>query len=414
MTIGSSVICNALKYVAIFTLVLLPLYSAEDAYSSEKLIPYFVQTTQKNCSPLPPPTGKVVKVDNVSQLQQALKKVSPNTTITLSDGTYKLDGLCLIMNVPGTVLRSISGNRDAVIIDGEYKTNELIQITASNITVADVTLRRAYHHPIHIMPTKNSNTLNTLIYNVHIVDPGEQAIKINPISSGYYTDSGVIACSHIELTNEGRSKIRDNCYTGGIDAHRSAGWVVRDNLIEGFWCQKGISEHAVHFWGSSSDTIVERNVLVNNARGVGFGMATTGTSRVPPNNGCPETTDYIDHFGGIIKNNFIYANSKALFNSKSGFDTGISIWQACRPRVFRNIVYSANPLRSFSSIEWRYPLTNAEIADNMVNTKMLERDGANAAKSGNIENVESACFVDIAKFLLMKETEKCFTFIEKR
>lgn len=257
-----------MRTVATLVLLLMMFLSAEVPYSADTEISKVATSSQKRCAPLPPPVGREVRVSTVTQLQRALKDARPNTTITLSDGIYLLDGRSLVLNIPGLVLRSGSGNRDTVVIDGEYKTNELIQIYASNVIVADITIKRAYHHPIHIMPTKTSSTLNTLIYNVHIVDPGEQAININPISSGYYTDSGVIACSHIELTDKGRSKIRDNCYTGGIDAHRSAGWVVLDNLIEGFWCQKGISEHAVHFWGSSSDTIVERNNLINNARGV--------------------------------------------------------------------------------------------------------------------------------------------------
>jgi len=363
-----------MKIVAALVLMLLAFLSAEVALSSATVTSKVATSSQKNCAPLPPPVGKEVRVGTVTQLYQSLKDALPSTTITLSDGIYLLDGRSLVINVPGLVIRSSSGNRDGVIIDGGYKANELIQIYASNVTVADMTIKRAYNHPIHIMPTKNSSTLNTLIYNVHIVDPGEQAIKINPINSGFYTDNGVIACSHIELTDEGRSKVRNNCYTGGIDAHRSAGWVVRDNLIEGFWCQKGISEHAVHYWKGSSDTIVERNNLINNARGGGFGMITNGTSRIPENNECKDTTEYVDHFGGIIRNNFIFANSKALFSSEVGFDTGISLWQACKPKAIHNTVYSTDPARSFSSIEWRFPLTSAEITHNLVNVLMQKRN----------------------------------------
>ena len=89
-----------------------------------------------------------------------------------------------------------------MILDGAYLTTEIIQITASRVTVADLTLSRATYHPIHVMSTDQGDTLQTLIYNVHIVDPGEQAIKINPYTgtgARYFPDYGTVACSHIEV-----------------------------------------------------------------------------------------------------------------------------------------------------------------------------------------------------------------------
>ncbi len=104
-------------------------------------------------------------------------------------------------------LRSASGNREAVVLDGNYITAEIIQIVASNVTVADLSLQRARHHPIHVMSTDDGNTDNTRIYNVRIVDPGQQAIKINPHEARiYFPDNGLVACSHIELTDAGRER----------------------------------------------------------------------------------------------------------------------------------------------------------------------------------------------------------------
>ena len=229
------------------------------------------------CPPLPPPTGTVVRVSTVAALVAAVNNAASGTTILLADGTYALDGGYLRFEIPGVTLRSASGNKEAVVLDGNYLTTEIIQIVASGVTVADLTLREAYYHPIHVMSGPGSHTLNTMIYNVQIIDPGEQAVKINPSASeaAYFADNGTVACSHIELTAAGRTHIRNNCYTGGIDGHQSRGWTIRDNLIEGFWCNDGLSEHAVHFWVTSRDTLVERNLLRNNARGVGFGLLDT-------------------------------------------------------------------------------------------------------------------------------------------
>ena len=269
------------------------------------------------CPPLAPASGAVVNIDTVAELENAVNTAAPGDTILIADGVYNLDGVYLRIDVPNVALRSASSNREAVILDGNYITTEIIQIVASDVTVADVTLREAYNHPIHVMTTDVGDTLNTLIYNVHLIDPGEQAIKINPAADDTYPDDGVIACSHLELTDAGRPHIRNNCYTGGIDAHQAEGWVIRDNLIEGFWCDNGLSEHGIHLWRGCRDTLVERNVLKENARGIGFGLADSGTARTYSDNPCPAANGgYVDHYGGIIRNNFVFASDGDLFASE--------------------------------------------------------------------------------------------------
>jgi len=236
-------------------------------------------------------------------------------------GYYDLDGAYLRITAPGVTLRGQGGDREAVVLDGNYLTTEIVQVVASNVTVADLTLREAYDHPIHVMPSESAATNGTLVYNVHVIDPGQQAIKVNPlVPGGPYADGGTVACSHIELTDVGRGHIRDDCYTGGIDAHASRGWTVRDNLIEGFWCASGLSEHAVHFWTASRDTTVERNVLRDNARGIGFGLLDSGTvARVWADAPCPAAGGtYVDHFGGIARNNAVSAHTGGLFASEYG------------------------------------------------------------------------------------------------
>jgi hypothetical protein len=349
------------------------------------------------CPALPAPSGPVVNVSTVAALVAAVNNAAAGTTILLADGIYALDGEYLRFEVPGVTLRSASGNREAVVLDGNYLTTEIIQIVASGVTIADLTLREAYYHPIHVTSTPGSHTLNTLIYNVHIIDPGEQAVKINPYDPGaaYFTDNGIVACSHIELTAAGRPHIRNNCYTGGIDAHQSRGWTIRDNLIEGFWCNDGLSEHAVHFWVTSRDTLVERNLLRNNARGVGFGLLEAQGAGARPygDNPCPSAGGgYVDHYGGIIRNNFIYGDSSSLFASPDGFDCGICLTQACGARVLHNTVASTHRPVS-SSIEWRYPNTNASIINNLVTHNLFQRDGATALQQNNLSGQPLTLFV---------------------
>ena len=331
-------------------------------------------------------------VTTVPELIAAVNNVTPDTTILLADGVYELRGSYLWFDVPDVTLRGASGNREGVIIDGNYETAEIVTIATSGVTIADLTLIRAYTHPVHVVSTSDGHANSTLIHNVHIIDPGEQAIKINPDAERtYFADNGEIACSHIELTDAGRLHIRNNCYTGGVDGHQAWGWTIRDNVIEGFWCENGLSEHGAHFWTGSRDTLVERNVLIDNARGVGFGLLENGSGRVYGDDPCPSASGYVDHFDGIVRSNFVFASRPELFSSQFGFDCGICLWQACGSRSLHNTVISTDA--PFSSIEWRFSNTDAEIANNLVSHNLRDRGGT-AIVTGNLENVPLSLFVD--------------------
>ncbi|MCP4679185.1 MAG: hypothetical protein GY854_27600 [Deltaproteobacteria bacterium] len=351
------------------------------------------------CDPMPPPTGNVINVDTsqVHDLRNIVSSASTGDTIMLADGTYNLGSNDYMrFETPGVTLRSASGNREAVVLDGAYDTSEIIQIVASDITIADITVMRAFYHPIHVTSSDSNDTLNTLIYNVHVIDPRQQAIKINPnAAKTHFTDNGTVACSHIEMTDDGRSNIdtsSSDCYTGGVDAHQSQGWTIRDNRIEGFWCPGGISEHGIHMWRGCRDTIVERNLLMNNARGVGFGMGTSGDARTYGDNPCPAVGGgYVGHYGGIIRNNFIFANNAGLFSSDDGFDNGMSLWSACNAKVLHNTVVSTGAC--FSSIEWRFSSsTGIEITNNIVTHALNERDGASATQTSNLTDAQLSLF----------------------
>ncbi|MBN1875308.1 MAG: DUF11 domain-containing protein [Anaerolineae bacterium] len=352
------------------------------------------------CPALPAPTGTIVNVATVAELENAVNNATSGATILIADGTYALDGVYLRIDTPNVTLRSASGNREAVVLDGDYVTTEIIQIVASDVTIADLTLREAYYHPIHVMSTESADTVNTLIYNVHIIDPGEQAIKINPYTgedAAYFPDDGIIACSYIELTGTGRPYIRNNCYTGGVDAHQARGWTIRDTLIEGFWCDHGLSEHGVHMWRGCRDTTIERNVLRDNARGIGLGLAEEGSGiRTYDDAPCPTAVGYVDDYGGLIRNNFIAANDADLFASEYGFDCGICLWNACNADALHNTVYTADPAHTFSAVEWRFPNTIARVTNTLTNAILRERDEAVGTETGTVIDAQSVWFADAA------------------
>ncbi len=343
-----------------------------------------------DCAPLPAPTGNTVEVfpSEADSLRQTVLDAPSGTTVLLHDGDYWMDGgdstHRLSFYTDGVTLRSYSGDCGAVTLHGGYVTGELISIAASDVTIADLTLREAYYHPIHVTGGDSADTTGTRIYNVHIIDPGEQAIKINPSGQGTYADEGQVECSRLELTPAGRPNIRNGCYTGGVDGHQAWGWEIRLNHIEGFWCDTGLSEHAIHFWTASRGTLSERNTIVNCARGIGYGLGETGAERTYDPDPYP-SVGYIGHYDGLIRNNFIFADIG------SRFDSGVTLDQARGTQVVHNTVVSTTA--PFNCMEWRFSNTEVTLLNNLVSHNLMDRGGT-ATRSGNIENAPLSLFVD--------------------
>src|SRR6185503_1221005 len=142
---------------------------------------------------------------------------------------------------------------------------------------------------------------------------GEQFVKVNSDGAEHYVDGGRLECSLLEMTDEGRGHVETEatpCYTGGIDAHGAWGWVVAQNEFRGIYCDNGgLAEHAIHFWTGSRDTLVERNVIVDD-----------GAGRAYDDDPYPGV-GYVGHYDGIIRNNVVWAGGTML-------DTGIELDQA--------------------------------------------------------------------------------------
>ncbi len=325
------------------------------------------------------PARAEIVVNSVSQLVDAVNNTQSggDRTILIADGIYRLNGNYLRIAVSDVTVRSQNGNRANVVLDGNYQTTEIFQIVASDATIADLTLKRAYDHPIHIFPAFNNDVVNTLISNVHIIDPGQQAIKINPNSDRtHFVNDGRITGNLIELTDTGRAKVWDrngSCYTGGVDAHQADSWIVEDNEIRGFWCAGGLSEHGIHFWSNSSNTLVQRNHIVDCDRGIGFGLGSNG------------------HSGGVIRNNMIYHGPDHGVS-----DVGISLESATGAQVYNNTIFHEHSYPN--GIEYRFAESNnLTIVNNLTNRMITSRQGASATLiSNNVSDAESDWFVNTA------------------
>jgi hypothetical protein len=342
-----------------------------------------------------------VTPDRADELPGIVRDAPEGATILLAAGTYRMTAsgeadrrLQLVSE--GVMLRGATGDPSDVVIDGEYETLEMISVSASDVVIADLTVMRAVHHPIHVTGGPDADVTGVVLHRLALIDGGEQFVKINTSGAtpNTYADDGVVSCSHFELTDAGRPMVVPDpggCYTGGIDGHQARGWHVTQNTFLGIHCENGsLAEHAVHFWTASRDTLVERNTIIDCARGIGFGLGDGGGNdpdRTYSDDPYPGI-GYVGHYDGVIRNNVIAISPGFEF-----FDTGIELEQARGTRVLHNTVI--HPDTAFASISHRFANTVVTLENNLV-WNVRARDGSTASGDSNLEAAPDDLFVDVA------------------
>ena len=323
--------------------------------------------------------GTVIEVATLQELRNAINQANNaggDLSILIADGTYPIASTASFpyITADNVVFRSQSGNRDAVIISGQgmvptSSTEDGFLIAGNNVTIADLTIRDVGNHGIQV------SGHNLLVHNVRIQDTYEQMIKGSSFEERI--DNGIVQCSMFEYT----AGVGPNWYIGGLDIHKGNNWIVRDNVFKNIASPSGsLAEHAVHFWNNCSNNTVERNIIYNCDRGVGFGLG----DNVPQND------------GGIIRNNMIYNDGSSQFH-----DVGIGLESSPNTRVYNNTIF----IEYQNAIEYRFQITsNVDIVNNLTNKNITSRNGGTANLTTNITNAEADWFVDISTGDLHLET----------
>ncbi len=358
----------------------------------------------------PEAKGRVLVNGSSTTLRQVVSNAAAGDVILLQDGTYTFlesDGdsyTGLYFTEKNVVMRSVSGDPDAVILDSAYADHggqsAVITVAASGVVLADFTVKRSIFHLIHLWGDGDEAT----VHNVRMYDAGQQFLKSSP-GNGATVDGVKVTCSEFIMTSDGRDNVwgygaqngGTTCYTGGIDTHDARNWLVADNKFEGIYCNPagvqrplhgkkgsirnnstytgGLSEYAIHMWDSAEGSAhtIERNVIVNCARGIGIGMAA-------------------DVYGTMVRNNMIFSEHSASVEH----DVGIHISRAHDISLFNNTVFFSSPQAYPNAIEYRYNVTSGvEIRNNLVNQRIRSRNSAAAVLSNNLTDAKAVWFADV-------------------
>lgn len=331
-----------------------------------------------DCAALERPAGLTTTLGpgQAAELAVVVAGAAPGTTVFLLDGTYRLEAPIEVV-AARVSLRSLSGKRDAVVLDAGRRAASVVRVSAPGVLVADLTLLGAGADAVVV----TGAATGFVLYNARVEDAGGAAV-----SSGDGTpDAGTVACSRLELTAAGRVVIPDPADATAVNLRGVAGWALYGNRIQGFWSDVPILP-AVSCYKGCLDVRIERNTLIDNWAGIRVGnydVAPVGARLLPFE--CASTDGYFDAVGGVVRNNIAFT-SDTIVNP----DSGIAIWDGCGTRVVHNTVVSTQP--PFSSIEWRWE-SNIELTNNLVGHRLLARGGEAAAR-GNIEGATLAWFVD--------------------
>jgi hypothetical protein len=315
-----------------------------------------------------------------------LRTASPDTTLLLADGIYRLaPNQSLEVKVPRITIRSASGNREAVIIEGGYNN---ISVNADDCTVADLTLRNPRFHNIQIRGERGVK--RTKIYNTHLLDAGQQFVKVSTGdgTSGQFADEGLVACSLIEYTTYSQGTgVSPPHYTNGVAILAGRGWVVRDNVFRRIRSKNGPAGPAILAWKNAMGTVIQRNLILDSWRGIALGL---GLPNERTRGGLEAA---YDHQNGLVENNVILALHEPA-------DAAIENNFALNSRIVHNTVYYNEAIKHAAhwSIEYRFSPTTAVIKNNLTNLPIIRRlpyPAQEAIVEGNVTEAKENWFQDL-------------------
>ncbi|MBK8012205.1 MAG: hypothetical protein IPK13_12725 [Deltaproteobacteria bacterium] len=317
-------------------------------------------------------------------LDAILDGAPEGATLLLEDGSYILS-TPLTITTRGLIVRALSGNRERVILRGGAPNTPVLSILADNVAIASLTIRDSVDDAIQVgLGNVNESAHGTVFYDISVIDSRNADIRARA-----YSDGGLIACSSFLRTDDLRQRTGGSCASFyGLNLSGVRDWRVELNLLRGHNCGNLATGPSIGLQTGTRDIQVLRNVIVDPFQGIRSGLDSVSNPdrRIYFDTPCGDASN-IDNVGGIIANNFV-------FSSHSDFDTGIAAWSSCDTLIAHNTIYSADHSRQLSSIEWRDPITDVTVSNNLTNFRLLERDGAQATVENNIDDMDANWVVD--------------------
>ncbi len=332
-----------------------------------------------------PSNDRVIRVSSESALQQAIGTLSNDTLVLIAPGVYQLTST-LVVNYDNVTIRGDSNRCDDVVLIGEGMENAAgvenvphgIWTNAADLRVENLTIKDVYYHAIMVSGSAESPS----IYNVRMVDIGEQFVKVSPQGFANGVDNGSVEYSVMQYTTT--PPLTDHGggtgYTNGVDVHAGKNWVISNNRFENFHTadnSQNLWNPAILVWNGAANTLAENNTFVNVDRAIAFGLI--------------DRTN--DHSGGIIRNNMIVMRA-GLFSEvrRQNSDAPIIVWSSPGTKVLHNTVVTQG--NTNSAIQLRFDSNDVVIKNNLISAPIRDRSSNSFVDLGNVLTTDTEIFSD--------------------
>jgi lysophospholipase L1-like esterase len=285
---------------------------------------------------LPEPAGEVVDVSSVEELFRAVEEIPDGGTVRLADGHYFLPSVLTIAG-DGVTLRSRSGDRTRVVLDGERSRHgELVLIRGQGVTVANLTIQNIKWNGFKIgseFGAQRATISNCVIRNIW--QRGVKASHIPPESPELYPrDCRIQFCLFVndrpkrfEDDETDTPRTYNGNYIGGIDVKNTHGWTISDNVFVGIRGRTREGRACIYVSEEGVDCVIERNVIVDCDVGIALGNPSL-------------VGDWLHATDCIVRNNFITRCP----------ETGILACYTENCRILHNTIHE--PISRFGRLIW--------------------------------------------------------------
>ena len=347
----------------------------------------------QNAPALPPLTqsdpGKtIVRVRTESELRYAVSNLTSHSVLLIEPGIYQLSGT-LGISQDNVTIRGNTNRCDAVRLIGMGMDNPAglnsvphgIWTNADNTKIQNLSIEEVWYHAVAIDPLAQAPH----IYNVRMLNAGEQFVKVSGANSVQGSDNGRLEYSIMKYT-DGIPKVDHGPgigYTQGISLHTGQNWIIRNNLFENFHTPDDsayLFNPVVSARNQARNLLVENNVFIDVDRAIGFGLDNEENS----------------HSGGIIRNNMI-VQRKNLFSQqrKQAADALIIVWNSPDSQVLQNTILT-NGNTPFA-MELRWNSNGAIFRNNLSDAPNRDRSANDYVDINNVIFDDSSIFRDADK-----------------
>jgi hypothetical protein len=230
----------------------------------------------------------VIRAANVRELFAAAGQVPPGGTILVADGHYLLTA-CLDLHTDNVTLRSESGQRDRVVLDGSGPLGELVSVTrCSGATIADLTIQNAKWNGFKVNSDKGQGVRRLTICNCVIHNIWQRGVKGPRVPPENREALRPADCrvQYCLFYNDRPKRPSDDeadeqnhfggNYVGGMDIMCAGRWTICDNVFVGIQGRTREGRGAIFLWVDTRDCLVQRNVIIDCDCGICLGNSFRG------------------------------------------------------------------------------------------------------------------------------------------